>query len=126
MLRSGVVTLEAFAVAERVGASYSLSQVVDRIREHVRRGEGVAPAIAQSKLFPQYVASMVAVGEETGALDEMLERAARTLEKDIDHRMKKLLVRLEPTITTALALLVGFVVMGLYLPMFDLLGKIGR
>ncbi len=126
LLGSGVTTLEAFGVAERVAGSYSLSQVIDDVREHVRRGEGISPAMGRSSLIPAQVTSMVAVGEETGSLPEMLDRASRTLDSEIDHRLKKLLARLEPLLTSILALLVGFVVMGLYLPMFDLLGKVGR
>ena len=126
LLGSGVATLEALAVAERVAASFALSRVVSRIREYVRRGASMSSALAASPLFPPQVASLVAVGEETGSLPAMLERAAGQLDTEIDYLIKKTLVKLEPLVTTILAVWVGFIVLGLYLPMFDLLGRIGH
>jgi type IV pilus assembly protein PilC len=126
LLGSGVATLEALAVAERVAASFALSAVVSRIREYVRRGASISSALAASPLFPRQVASLVAVGEETGSLPAMLDRAAKQLDSEIDYLIKKTLVKLEPLVTTILAVWVGFIVLGLYLPMFDLLGKVGH
>jgi type IV pilus assembly protein PilC len=89
---------------------------LDRVRERVQAGAAVAAALTAERRFPDMLASMVAVGEETGALAEMLGRVADAYDEEVDTAVGGLTALLEPLLIVFLALTVGTIVIALFLP----------
>jgi type IV pilus assembly protein PilC len=91
------------------------------IQQQLIQGSSLSQAIAQThNLFPPMLPQMCAIGEESGALDEMLEKTAEFYEQKVDHTVAQLSTLLEPVIMVVLGVLVGGLVMALYLPIFQL------
>jgi len=121
MSANGISLLHALAVAEKVANNHLISLAAEDVRQAVNAGSGFSGPLAAHRIFPSIVLQMGATGEGTGHMPEMLQKAADFLDRDIDHTVKRLLIVLEPLLTVVLAAVVGFVLMAVYLPMFDVL-----
>jgi len=126
MLAAGVNILRALEIAERVAKNRVISQASEMIRTNLQKGGTITEALRFHDVFPAPVVQMFASGEESGELPELLEKAATGLERDLDHAIHRLLVKLEPALTVLLGCVVGFILIAIYLPMFDLVGKISK
>lgn len=126
LMASGIPILKALAVAERAVGNRRLAQAVLAALESVRRGEGLAPPLARSGLFPPMVIEMVSVGEETGTLETMLAKVAEFYEGEVQAATERLAGALEPFVIAFLALVVGGVVLSMVTPIFDLWTVIGK
>ena len=116
LLGNGVPILQALAVARDTAGSAVFASALDRVRERVQAGAAVAAALTAAGRFPDMLTSMVAVGEETGALAEMLGRVADTYDEEVDTAVGGLTALLEPLLIVFLALTVGTIVIALFLP----------
>lgn len=121
MLRSGVPIKQSLAIADSIARCQVVSTTVSDIQEAVNGGRSILDPMRQSKIFPPMVIGMAAAGEASGTMPEMFEKSADYMDADIDRAMKKLLVKLEPLITVTLAAFVGFILMAVYLPIFDVM-----
>ena len=83
-------------------------------------------SLASSKIFPPMVVSMVAIGEETGALDNMLGKVADFYEREVDEAVEGLTAAIEPVMIVFLGLIVGLIVAGMFLPMFAVIGQLSK
>jgi len=119
LLSVGVPIIEALDSAGRVVRNEEMSRITADLQQAVRTGHPAARAFAAHKVFPPMVAQLVAAGEEAGILPEMLAKAADLLDKDTDRLAASLLVKLEPALTIIMGLVIGLILMGVYLPMFD-------
>lgn len=116
LLTSGVGILQALnIVAETVGNSV-VARAIHRIHDSVKEGENMAPTMEESGAFPLMAVSMVEVGEETGALPEMLSKVADAYEDEVDTAVEALTSILEPLLIVLLALIVGTIVIAMFLP----------
>jgi type IV pilus assembly protein PilC len=126
MLRSGVPLSAALEVAgEAVGVA-EFQPVAEALKTDVNEGRKLSDGMRQTKRFPTMIVRMVALGEEAGRLDAMLEQAGAILEREFDFQMRRLLTLLEPVATLGLGAIVGFILMALYLPIFGLSRAIAR
>jgi type IV pilus assembly protein PilC len=121
MSANGVSLLHSLAVAEKVANNYLISQAAEDVRQAVNAGAAFSGPLAAHAIFPSIVLQMAATGENTGQMPEMLQKAADFLDRDIDHTVKRLIIILEPLLTVILAAVVGFVLLAVYLPMFDIM-----
>lgn len=122
LLQSGVPILEGLAVVKGAIANAVLEKAVGEVHDSIREGESIAVPLGESGLFDDLVVNMIDVGEATGSLDSMLLKIADTYENEVDLRISTLFKAIEPTIIICLAVVVGFIVMALFLPMLDMLG----
>ncbi|MFH1998231.1 MAG: type II secretion system F family protein [Planctomycetota bacterium] len=122
LLQSGVPILEGLAVVKGAIANAVLEKAVGDVHDSIREGESIAVPLGESGLFDDLVVNMIDVGEATGSLDSMLLKIADTYENEVDLRISTLFKAIEPTIIICLAMVVGFIVMALFLPMLDMLG----
>jgi len=122
LLKNGVPLLTAIAIGRNVLGNTALAEAVDKAGEEVKTGGGLAFALGHSKRFPKLALQMISVGEESGALDDMLARAAEFYEDEVDEMVKGLSTLLEPIIIVVLGGLIGTIVVSMYLPIF----KIGQ
>jgi len=116
LLGNGVPILQALEVARDTAGNAVFAAALDRVRERVQSGAAVAAALTEARRFPDLLVSMVAVGEETGALAEMLGRVADAYDEEVDTAVGGLTALLEPLLIVFLALTVGTIVIALFLP----------
>jgi len=120
----GVPVLEALDGARLVVENVQMSGIIDEIKEAIRAGSPVAKAFKAHTIFPPVITQMADSGEEAGVLPEMLNKGADFLDKDIDKTVQSLLVKLEPILTLGMGSLIGVILLGVYLPMFDYMNHI--
>jgi general secretion pathway protein F len=115
----GVPIIEALGTAGRVARNAEIHRITADLQQAVRAGRPIAEALRGHDIFPPVVVQLASSGEEAGILPEMLEKAADLLDKDADRLTTSLLVKLEPALTVLMGLIIGLILMGVYLPMFD-------
>lgn len=126
MYTSGVPVLAALSVTTDALSDPRLHDAVGQLREGVSRGRRLSDVMRSLTIFPPLVPRMIALGEESGRLDVMLQRAADLLDREVDYAIKRLVTMAEPALTLALGALVGGVLLALYLPIFGLAKAITR
>lgn len=120
LLSSGMPILPALDIAYSVLGNETLKGWVTRFRGEISQGASLSAAFRQADIFPDFVKSIISVGEESGSLDKALLRIADDYEKDVDRNMKTALRLVEPIIILAMGLIVGFIVLSMLLPIFQI------
>jgi general secretion pathway protein F len=120
LLESGVPALTALDIVQSVIGNTVLAEAVRRARENVREGESIADPLKRSGLFPPVVVQMVAVGEKSGELEKMLLKVSDSFDRSIDVRISRLMALLQPVIIVLMAVVVGFVVIAVMLPLLQM------
>lgn len=123
--RSGVSILQSLQIVHDTTTNHFLAKSVKRISESVTEGESIAKPMQESGVYPDIVVSMVEVGEETGELPEMLQRVADNYETEVDTQVDAVIALIEPLLIVCLAVVVGTVVFAMFLPMMDIITKMG-
>ncbi|WP_027719302.1 type II secretion system F family protein [Desulfovirgula thermocuniculi] len=118
LLRSGVAVMQALEVVKRTVGNQVMSRGLDRARESVREGQGLARPLEETGIFPPLVIRMVAVGEETGNLDALLDKVAAFYDQEVNITVGRLSGIIEPVLIVCLGGVVGFIVLSVLLPMF--------
>ena len=124
LLSGGVPILESLAITAGTAGNAVVEEAVFKTRGAVREGKAMAETLRNCRVFPPIVTQMVAVGEQTGALDAMLTKLAEFYEDEVDAAVSDLLTALEPLLILLLGLLVGGIVISMYLPLFSLISKL--
>jgi len=121
MMGSGIPIQQSVTIAEGIAKSPVIDRAAALIKDGVNAGKSLLEPLRESGAFPPMVTGMAAAGESSGAMPEMFAKSAEYLEKDIERSLKKMLVKLEPIMTVGLAAIVGFILLAVYLPMFDVM-----
>lgn len=121
--RSGVPVMQALANSAMTVDNSYIARRIDAMRENVERGESVLRAAITTKIFTPVVLQMVAVGEESGALDDMMDEIGQMYQREVEYELKTLGAQIEPILIVALGVLVLILALGVFLPMWDL-GKV--
>jgi type IV pilus assembly protein PilC len=121
---AGVPLLQALEITGRTGGNVAIEEAMDGVTNSVKRGGTIAAPLAQAPIFPSMVTHMVGVGEETGALDSMLDRIAEFYEEQVEASVKALTSILEPIMIVVIGGIVGFIVISMYLPLFEVYNHI--
>jgi type IV pilus assembly protein PilC len=121
---AGVPLLQALEITGRTGGNVVVEESMDEVIASVKRGGTIAAPLAQQPIFPSIVTHMVGVGEETGALDQMLDRVAEFYEEQVEASVKALTSILEPIMIIMIGAIVGFIVISMYLPLFEVYNNI--
>jgi type IV pilus assembly protein PilC len=124
LLASGVPILEGLTITAKTSGNAVVERAVLRVRQAVETGRSFADPLRSSSVFPAMVAQMIEVGEQTGALDQMLEKIADFYEEEVDAAVRDLLAVLEPAMIVFLGAVVGGIVISMYLPLFSLIAKL--
>ena len=125
MLKAGVNLLEALNICAASAGNKRVEAFILYVRAQIEQGVKFSTPLAKDGLFPPMVISMVEVGEATGALDEMLLKVAEFYEEEVDLAVKTLLSMIEPIMIVSIGSVVGFIVIAMYLPVFDMAGTVG-
>ncbi len=119
LLRSGVTVLDSLAIVRTVLDNKLMENVLEEVRTRILEGADIATPLKKSGVFPPVVGYMVAVGEQTGQLEEMLERVAEAYEDEIEASTTRALAVIEPAMIVILAFVVGFIVIAVMLPILQ-------
>jgi len=124
LVRSGVPILEALEIVAQTSGNRVVELAILDARTAIKEGERISDPLKKSRVFPPMVVQMVSVGEETGALDAMLFKCADYYDREVDAVVSALSSILEPMMIVILGVVVGFIVVCMYLPIFTLPGMI--
>ncbi|MEA4882892.1 MAG: type II secretion system F family protein [Clostridia bacterium] len=120
LVQSGVPMLQALDLLDRVSGNSVVKDTVRAAKASVRDGQGLARPLRQSKIFPPMLAHMVGIGEETGALDDMLIKTADFYDQEVDYAVKNLTTAIEPAIILVIGVFAGLIVAAVMMPMFNM------
>lgn len=121
LISSGVPILQALTIIKEATGNVVLGSLVARVRANVEQGESIAGPLRESNIFPSMVVGMVEVGEQTGALPEMLGKIADTYEEEVDNAVTAMTSLLEPVMIVFLGVMVGSIVIAMFLPLLDII-----
>jgi type IV pilus assembly protein PilC len=124
LVSSGVPILNGLEITANTAGNIIIADAVMRTRSSIGQGETIARPLAESEVFPPMVVQMIAVGEETGALDQMLGRIADFYDDEVDTSVAALTSVIEPVMIVVMGLVVGGMVVAMYLPMFSLINVV--
>jgi len=125
LLSSGVPVLQALTIVRDTTGNEVISRAMQSVHDAVKEGESMTAPLAACKVFPPMVISMVEVGEETGALPDMLTRIADTYDDEVDNAVAGLTSVIEPLMIIILAVIVGTIVIAMFMPMIQIIGTLG-
>ncbi len=125
LVSSGVPILQSLTIVRETAGNQVVSRAVSAVHESVKEGETITVPLEQSRVFPPMVISMIDVGEQTGALPEMLMRIADNYDEEVDNAVAALTSLLEPIMIVFLAIIVGSIVIALFLPLIALIDQLG-
>jgi general secretion pathway protein F len=126
MLASGVPLLTALEIVKKVLDNVVLERVIEESRDAIREGESIAATLKKSGQFPSMMCHMVAVGERSGQLEQMLENVAGAYERDVEVQVNRLTTVLSPLMIVVMAIGVGFIVFSVITPIMDMQNLIGQ
>ena len=123
---SGVPILEGMEITARTAGNQVVMNAILKAKTAVEQGRNIATPLAETKVFPPMVVQMVGVGEATGALDAMLSKVADFYEDEVDNAVAALTSLMEPIMISVLGVIIGFIVVAMYLPIFQLANVFGK
>ncbi len=124
LISSGVPILEGLDITARTAGNAVIERALSQTRKAVEAGRSLVDPLKETDVFPGMVTQMIGVGEQTGAMDAMLQKIADFYEEEVDAAVKDLLTSLEPVMIVFLGVVVGGMVISMYLPLFSLIGKL--
>lgn len=126
LLTSGVPILDALNVVAKASGNVIIEAAIVATAEKIREGRTMAEPLGESKVFPPMVTQMIAVGEQTGAMDTMLNKIADYYEEEVDVAVAALTSMLEPIMMVFIGSVVGTILIAMYLPVFSIAGQVGH
>jgi type IV pilus assembly protein PilC len=124
LISSGVPILEGLDITARTSGNAVIELAISKTRKEVEAGRSLVEPLKETDVFPGMVTQMIGVGEQTGAMDAMLQKIADFYEDEVDAAVKDMLTAIEPIMIVFLGLVVGGVVISMYLPLFTLIAKL--
>ena len=125
LISSGVPVLRALEIVSDTAGNRVISEIVVRARVSIKEGEKISTPLFGSRIFPVMVTQMIAIGEETGRLDQMLVKVSNFYDDEVDNTLKSLTSLIEPLMIVGLGLIVGFIAVSVISPIYALVGSIG-
>ncbi len=126
LLASGVSILDGLEITARTAGNRVIHDAVMRSRSSIAGGETIAEPLRESGVFPPMVTQMINVGEQTGTIDEMLDKIADFYDDEVDTAVEALLSAMEPVLIVFLGVVVGGMIVAMYLPIFDMINVVGQ
>jgi type IV pilus assembly protein PilC len=126
LMTSGVPILEGLIIVAKTAGNKIVEEAIMQTRQSVSEGKTLAEPLTKSKVFPAMVTQMISVGEATGALDNMLNKIADFYDEEVDSAVAALTSMLEPMLMIFLGTTVGFVIIAMYMPIFQMGSAVGK
>jgi type IV pilus assembly protein PilC len=125
LLASGVSILEALEITAKTAGNMVIANAINKSVVSIAEGETITAPLKETGVFPPMVTQMIGVGEKTGGLDDMLNKIADFYDEEVDEAVSALTSIIEPVIIVFMGVVIGGILIAMYLPMFDIIGKIG-
>lgn len=126
LIASGVPILDGLNITAKTAGNKVVEEAIMTTRESIAQGKTIAAPLQLSGVFPPMVVQMISVGEQSGALDSMLEKIAEFYDAEVDQAVANLTALIEPMLMVFLGIVVGGIIIAMYLPIFKLVTVIGR
>ncbi|MBN1296283.1 type II secretion system F family protein [bacterium] len=126
LIASGVPILEGLEITAKTAGNKIIEEAIMKTRVSISEGKSISEPLSATQVFPTMVTQMIAVGEQTGALDAMLEKIADFYDEEVDIAVQNLTQMLEPMLMAFLGVSIGFIVVAMYMPMFSLVGELSK
>jgi type IV pilus assembly protein PilC len=126
LISSGVPILEGLEITARTAGNALIEKSLMEVRKGLEQGRNLSDPLKDTNVFPGMVTQMIGVGEQTGAMDAMLQKIADFYEDEVDAAVKDLLAAMEPMMIVFLGVVVGGIVISMYLPLFSLIGQLSK
>lgn len=126
LISSGVNIIESLDITKGTANNAIVEETIENAKNVVMVGEQMSSSLATSRIFPPMVVSMVSIGEETGALDSMLDKVGDFYDREVDEAVEGLTAAIEPLMIVFLGAIVGTIVAGMFLPMFSIIGALSQ
>jgi len=120
LLKSGVPLISALQIVRNIVDNVLIADVIDNTVDEIQEGKSLASPLAQSRWFPPIVVQMISVGEQSGELEAMLSKIADTYDRDVESQIMAMTAMLEPVMILVMGLIVGFIVVSILLPIFEM------
>ncbi len=120
LIRSGVPILEVLQIVSQTVGNVIMEKAIKTAMSDIERGEGISTALGKNPVFPSMIIRMLSAGEQTGKIDEMLERVSNFLDGEIESTLSGLMSLLEPILIVVLGVVIGGMVICMFLPIFNL------
>jgi type IV pilus assembly protein PilC len=124
LLASGVPILDALQIVAKTAGNVIIESALLNVADRITEGQTMVEPLAESKIFPSMVVQMIGVGEQTGALDQMLNKIADFYEEEVDVAVAGLTAMMEPVMMVGIGGMVGFMLIAMYMPIFDIAGAV--
>ena len=124
MMAAGVPILRSLAIVGAVSNNWTVEQALNKVGESVRQGKSIAEPLAKEPIFPSMVTQMIAVGEDSGALEVMLHKVSEFYDQEVESMTEQLTALIEPIMIAVIGVLVGGMIVALYMPIFDIYSHI--
>jgi type IV pilus assembly protein PilC len=124
LLASGVPILDALRIVAKTSGNVLIEGALNTVADRISEGKTMVEPLAETKLFPSMVVQMIGVGEQTGALDQMLNKIADFYEEEVDVAVSALTAMMEPIMMVGIGGMVGFMLIAMYMPIFDIAGAV--
>jgi type IV pilus assembly protein PilC len=126
MLDAGVPLVQALSIVGAASNNWKIEQAVRDIQSSVKQGKSFSIPLAKAEVFPPMVAQMIAVGEESGTLADMLKSIAEFYENEVETATSQLTASIEPILIVGIGIIIGGMVVSLYMPIFSIYGELGK
>lgn len=126
LISSGVNIIESLDITKGTANNAIVEDTIENAKNVVMVGEQMSSSLATSRVFPPMVVSMVSIGEETGALDSMLDKVGDFYDREVDEAVEGLTAAIEPLMIVFLGVIIGTIVAGMFLPMFSIIGALSQ
>jgi len=124
LLASGVSIIEALEITAKTSGNLVIAMAINKAVVSIAEGDTITAPLKDSGVFPPMVTQMISVGEKTGGLDDMLNKIADFYDEEVDEAVTALTSVIEPIIIVVMGIIIGGILIAMYLPMFDIIGKI--
>jgi len=125
LLKSGITMTDSLSIISKASGNLLVKKATENILRAVKKGGSLGLAVKKSRIFPPIVLQMITVGEETAELDRMLLHVSDHFSEEVDLKVDSLTSILEPLLIIILGLVLGFLIVAMYLPMFELMNVMG-
>lgn len=125
MIRNGVPMIQALDISGKIAGNVLVRNAIQKAQGEINRGQAISGPLRESGVFPSMVTQMIAVGEETGSLEEVLDKIASFYDMEVENSIKTLTSLIEPAVIVLLAIGIGFVVIAVFLPILGMAGQMG-
>ncbi|MGW8195242.1 MAG: type II secretion system F family protein, partial [Desulforhopalus sp.] len=121
----GVGLMNSMQIVRTLVANVHVARVIDEAMEHIQKGQSMTGALADSEWFPPMFVQMIAVGEQSGTLEQMLDKISSAYEREVETAIMGMTSLIEPIMIAAMGVAVGFIVLSILLPIFEMNQLVG-